>query len=343
MKKLLFVIMITSVLVACGGDDAEKKQEVVKEEIKKKNVTTDELKVEDVFSRISTNSELAPLKQKIYSVPGGDVVEVYVKNGERVIKNKKLANIKSTEINTGYYASKAAYREAKANYNRSKQLYNEKLISEMDFLRIKTAYEQSRSAYKIAAENLEDLNPKADFNGVVAGITIKKYDKLQENQNIITLIDDSVMEFTVGITGKDLRDIKVGNKVDVLVEELDKTFEGKITEIDPVSAAETKKYPVKIQINNTQRELNKGMYVKASIYGKISKGFVVPKEAIVLKNLHRYLFIVRDGVAKRIEVVLGTDLGDKQEIISKDLKAGDKFVIKGQFFLKNNEPVVEVK
>jgi hypothetical protein len=53
----------------------------------------------------------------------------------------------------------------------------------------------------------------------------------------------------------------------------------------------------------------------------------------------RFVFIEDQGVAKRVEVLIGKRFDDQLEIISETLKAGDNLVIEGQSRLLNNDKI----
>lgn len=70
---------------------------------------------------------------------------------------------------------------------------------------------------------------------------------------------------------------------------------------------------------------------------------VVPKKAVVVKSLYKYVFLNSNGVAKQVKVELGAESGDYQEIITNEIKKGDKIVIDGQYLLQDNDSLEEVK
>ena len=85
------------------------------------------------------------------------------------------------------------------------------------------------------------------------------------------------------------------------------------------------------------------MYGKADINTEAKEMMVVPKTAIVVKNLYKYVFKIENGVAKQIKVELGNSTDDLQEIFTSEIKPRDKIVIDGQYLLQNNDSVHEVK
>jgi multidrug efflux pump subunit AcrA (membrane-fusion protein) len=69
--------------------------------------------------------------------------------------------------------------------------------------------------------------------------------------------------------------------------------------------------------------------------------FVVPAAAVLLQegtNI-RYVFIEENGIARRLEVVLGKRFDDQLEIISDNLSEGDHLVTDGQSKLMNNDRI----
>ena len=57
----------------------------------------------------------------------------------------------------------------------------------------------------------------------------------------------------------------------------------------------------------------------------------------------RYVFVENQGVAKRIEVLIGKRFDDQLEIISDNLKEGDRLVTEGQSRLLNGDKIEIVK
>jgi multidrug efflux pump subunit AcrA (membrane-fusion protein) len=68
---------------------------------------------------------------------------------------------------------------------------------------------------------------------------------------------------------------------------------------------------------------------------------VVPSVAVLkLQGSNdRYLFIDENGKAKRISVKIGRRFDDKVEVISGELKEGDKLIVVGQSKLLDGDPV----
>ena len=114
---------------------------------------------------------------------------------------------------------------------------------------------------------------------------------------------------------------------------------GNVYEINPVANKDNKKYQIKVEIENPEGKIKKGMYSKVLVETGIKKGYLVPRNAIVIKELYSYIFVVENGEAKRVKVERGYSNNEKQEIISDELYSNMKLVTEGQFLLEDRDKV----
>ncbi len=149
------------------------------------------------------------------------------------------------------------------------------------------------------------------------------------------------MEAYVGFPAEWLTQIKVGGPLSIEVPAINKTLEGTILEINPIAESDTKKYKVKVGINNPDNLVKDGMYSYVTIpVGKVS-AMSVPDESIFIRDLLSYVFIVKDGVAKRVQVQTGAQDSTYTVISSDEIKLGDKVVVNGLFGLEDGNKVTE--
>jgi multidrug efflux pump subunit AcrA (membrane-fusion protein) len=87
------------------------------------------------------------------------------------------------------------------------------------------------------------------------------------------------------------------------------------------------------------------MFVRVSMYLGEVETFVVPAGTVMIQEgtNTRYVFLEKNNVAERIEVVLGKRFDDQLEIISDNIKEGDKLVSEGQAKLINGDKLEVTK
>src|SRR5699024_9950653 len=98
-------------------------------------------------------------------------------------------------------------------------------------------------------------------------------------------------------------------------------------------------YPIRILIESGDNQLKPGMVGKAKIRFNEKEDVIVVKNDVVLdKNNNKIIYIEKDGKAVERKVSIGLDTGEKVEITS-GLKKGDRLIVKGQNFLRNDSEV----
>ncbi len=196
MKKLYIIIIIGVLLIStaiyfkkCKGADPIE-------------VTTEMPAKRDIVETVSANGKIQPeVELKITSDVSGEIVEMYVKEGERVTKGQMLCKINPDiyesaldKMNASVNSSKASFQNAKAqleqakanlanaesNYNRNKKLYDQKAISDQEFEAIKATYESAKATVQGAIETVKG----AEFNISSAEASLKE-SKTNLNKTLI--------------------------------------------------------------------------------------------------------------------------------------------------------------
>ncbi|MFR3818417.1 efflux RND transporter periplasmic adaptor subunit [Fusobacterium varium] len=244
--------------------------------------------------------------------------------------------------------AKSSYSTDKISYEKYKKLYAKELVSEDEYLNSKNKYETSIGGLKIAEanfirakDNFSRLKVTAKIDGTITDLDLKEFEKVSASQKILTIVDNSNMELVIAVSGKDTEYTKVGGKAEVFVEELGEKLEGTITDINLSSDSNTKKYSVKIIVNNENQRLLKGLYAKVKLQQGYIKGLFVPKQAIMIKDLYSYIVISRNNTAVIYKITPDITIGNEQRIEFPDYQIGDRVVVEGQYLLNNNDKIKE--
>lgn len=340
MKKILCLSLISAFMfLGCGKK--KEKAEVVE---KPKYVITEPVQVRELSQTFRSDAVLEPEYKVDHSTEkGGTIEKIFKKNGEYVKKGEIVMKLSDADTEASYNSTKSLYNVAKNNYNKFKRLYDEQLISYLEYVEYENAYSTAKANFDVAKNNYNKLFRKADINGVVGNLFGKVGNEVEGNTTIFTVVDDNIMESYVGFPAEWLGQVKVGGPLSVEIPAIGKTLDGQILEINPIAESNTKKYKLKIGVKNTDNLIKDGMYSYVTIpVGKVS-AMSVPDESIFIRELLSYIFVVKDGVARRVEVKTGAQDSTYTVISSKDIKTGDKVVVKGLFGLEDGNKVTESK
>ncbi|WP_294093112.1 efflux RND transporter periplasmic adaptor subunit [uncultured Cetobacterium sp.] len=350
MVKKLLIASTMLLLLSCGSNNAKPKAR----ESAGKNIKISEVIPENIVRLNISSGVTEPLSEiKTVTKTGGTVKKINFKNGDKVQKGQIILVLEDQEVQSAYLRAQATYIANKAdfeikerNYVKFKQLFDKQLISEEEYLvkrsnhlSAESSLKNSEATYLSAKKDYEDLIVKAKFTGVVTDLNLKLYEKVSANTDVVTLVDDSKILVKTGVSVHEINELSVGNKAEVDLEGVQNNYFGNVYEINPVANKDNKKYQIKVEIDNPEGQIKKGMYSKVAVQTGAKEGYLVPKNAIVIKELYSYIFIVEDGEAKRIKVDRGYSNGDKQEILSDELYSNMKLVVDGQFLLEDRDKV----
>ena len=209
MKKLYWIIGICIVLLIAVITMQVFKGEEAKE------VTTEKAAKRNIIETVSANGKIQPEAElKITSDVSGEIVEMFVKEGEQVKKGKLLCRIKpdiyesafervdasvnSTKANlkTAYaqlVQAKANLANADASYARSKKLFDQNVISQQELDASKAAYESA----KANVDGLEESIKAADYNVKGMEASLKEANSNLDKTYIYAPVDGTVSKLNV--------------------------------------------------------------------------------------------------------------------------------------------------
>ena len=326
MKKLSFVLLsVLALLTACSGSgDKKAKNEIM---VKTITVTTENYK--------SNNNYLATIEPELeaglsFQVPG-NVETVFVSEGQFVKKGALLARLSRGHFDNAYSAAKAEYQQAQDAYNRMERLYKTKSLPEMKFIEVQSKWEQAKAQLQSAKKDVGDSHLYAPFDGVVDKKMIEPGVNVGQGMPVINLIKIDNINVKISIPEKDISNIEKGQRVDVEIPVLKKSFTGKITEKNLAANAISQTYEVKVKLANPRHELLSGMVGNARIYSDLAQDYItIPPAAVqLLPNNDKIVWKVGPNNKVQqapVKTVAQTNDGIQ---IGSGLSIGDKIIVEG--------------
>lgn len=326
-KISMLMLAVIALLNACTPK-AEKKQE---EEIRVENVKTAVLETQEIARKIDFSTTLEPYnKVMVAPTMAGRIDKIHVEVGSKVQANQLLVEMDKTT----YLQTKVSFDNLAVDFQRISTLYNSGNIAQQ-------TYDQTKAQYESLKTNVQNLERntflRAPFSGVIAA---KNYEngELYAGTPILLLVDMANLKAHINIPESYYPSIKEGMNVAITSDVFtDKEFKGIIEIVSPVIDATTHTFQVQIKISNAGGVLRPGMFARIGVdFDKINAK-VVPYQAVLKLqgSNERYVYVNKNGVAKRVKVQMGKRYDDKIEILSDELKEGDQLVVVGQARLVN--------
>ncbi|OLS03814.1 efflux RND transporter periplasmic adaptor subunit [Tissierella creatinophila] len=172
-------------------------------------------------------------------------------------------------------------------------------------------------------------NVKADISGEISKIGVEENAQISPGTEIIEIVDYNELELKVKVDEYDLNSIKVGTKVEVTVNALDKIFKGEIVDISKqgVYMNGVTFFETLISVES-EEGIRVGMSAEAKVLNEESNNTkILPMNSIEFRNDNTpYVNIKKDKSVKEKEIEIGITDGVNVEIKS-GLEIGDKVFI----------------
>lgn len=341
-----------TLLCACSGnkekDDDGREEPTTEVEDKPVEVKVKRLEYEDFsYELISNGTVVAKQKVELRFQTQDIVRKIYVKNGDRIKKGDKIAELDKFVLENARLNAKEALERTKLDLQDVLigQGYSIRDSASIppDVLRIakiRSNYEQNLNNYAQAKHNLDAAVLYAPFGGVVANLTIKEFNP-SGSDPFCLLIDNQNPEVVFNILENELPLVNLNDKVIVSpFSTPDYTLEGRVTEINPL-IDRNGMVKVKAMINNKDNKVYEGMNVKVRVQRLLGKQLIIPKSALVLRTNRKVVFTHANGRANWIYVETSHENSGYYVVID-GLSPGDEIIYEGNFNLAHETPVVIV-
>jgi len=240
--------------------------------------------------------------------------------------------LKSKEVD--YEVSKQEYDKQKSLYDKGGATLRELKNAEITLL---------NTEYDITSSNLalEKMSVKAPFSGYISALPyFTPGTRVNSGVEMVTVIDYSSLYLETSLPEKYYGNIERGYRVYVTsYTRSTDTLTGTITQISPQIDPDARTFQCFVQVDNKDRFLLPGMFVKADMVVNSAKDvIVIPKDIIINRNRSEIVYVVDNGVA--YERYITTGLQNQTSIeVKTGLEAGENVVSKGFETLRNESKV----
>jgi|SRR5664280_1565541 len=212
-----------------------------------------------------------PFKEVVVSSPVQSTIDaVLVKEGDRVEMGQVMAELFSKIEQLDMLRAKAAVEKKKFDFKGSKNLFDEKIISEDEALKNKIELEQAELDHEITSEAYRMRTVRAPVSGTVVEKLREAGESVTASQPMFRIVDIHQVYVQFYARAEDLPLIHVGDETRVRCPVLDpkKFYTGKIDFIDPRVDASSGLLRVKVLLPNADGEIKAGVRAEVTLTGK---------------------------------------------------------------------------
>jgi membrane fusion protein, multidrug efflux system len=314
------------------------------------NVTVATAKAEVVPNLLTAVGDLAAVHQvNVTSDVSGRITEIMFEPGTHVKAGTPLVQLYDAPDQGDLANYKAQVTVAQLSLDRAKQLASRQFGPQATVDSAQAAFDQAQAGVAKTEALIAQKLVRAPFDGELGVRHVEVGQFLTAGTQIVSLTDLSELYANFTVTEKDSGSLKVGQTVRVVVDAYPgKTFEGKITTIEPQIATDTRNIRVQATIANPDHILKPGMFATTTVVLPEKPAVVtVPETAVDYTLYGDSVFVINekksdDGktslTADRIYVQTGDRINGRAVII-KGLKDGDRVAAVGQLKLQSGAAV----
>lgn len=314
------------------------------------SVSAAEAKSEVVPNLLTAVGSLVAVHQVDVSADvNGRVTEIKFEPGAHVEAGTPLVQLFDAPDQGDLANFKAQATVAQLSLDRAKQLASRQFGPQATVDSAQAAYDQAQAGIAKTEALISQKLVRAPFSGDLGVRKVEVGQYLTAGTAIVSLTDLSELWANFTVTEKDSGNLKVGQQVRLKVDAYPgRTFDGKITTIEPQIATDTRNIRVQATIANPEKILKPGMFVTTTVVLPDKPAVVtVPETAVDYTLYGDSVFVITekkeaDGKtslsAVRTFVQTGNRVDGRVEII-KGVKAGDKVVAVGQLKLQSGAAV----
>lgn len=261
---------------------------------------------------------------------GGTVTEVLVSEGDKVKKGDPLAKIEEADYRINVERTDAAYKLAKAEYERDQSVYSKGVIPTATLDAKRTAMQTALADFDNAKLQLSRTVITAPMNGTISRLEAKVGLQLSIGDPVAEILEVDRMKGVIGIPESDVTAVQQLDTVELTIQALDELkVIGRKHFLSPSPGTIARLYDLELEIPNPDGAMLSGMFIRADIVKKtVADALAVPLYSVINRNDEQYVFVEEDGVVHKRPVQLG--IMEKWLVqITDGVKADEKVLVEG--------------
>ncbi|WP_395053448.1 efflux RND transporter periplasmic adaptor subunit [Flavobacterium sp.] len=367
MKKIITLLTVSILLFSCGKkennqsiDSLISAKNIKELQAKKALLQADITKIDGALATLDVKKEEALVevtnvkdtifnhyleiqgnvdtKENILIQPEipGTLTSLNVKAGQRVSKGQVLGRVDDGGMSQQLAGIESQYALAKTTFERQKNLWNQKIGSEIQYLQAQT---QMISAQKQVSQMRAQLSKtliRAPFTGTIDEVFVERGQVVAASQEgLMRIVNLNNMYVSTNVPETYIGKLKVGTEVEVFLASLGKTYKGRVRQVGNFINPNNRSFGIEVSVPNPDNLLRPNQVAKLKIIDYVNKeAVVVPSNVIQTDGEgNKFVFVANNvvgktGIAQKTIVQTGQSSDSVTEILS-GLSSDDIIITEG--------------
>jgi RND family efflux transporter MFP subunit len=350
MKRIL-IASVVLFLAACGNDPKDKVAELAK---LKKEQTELSAKIAKLETEIGTTINEIVKDVDVYEVTNsvfknyleiqgkvdaeqnvqvspqamGIITNIYANIGQNVSAGQVLAQIDDAVLRQNISQLQTSLDLSTNLFNRQKNLWDQKIGTEVQFLNAKTQKESLEKQMSVLRQQASMYKIKSPISGTIDQFDFKIGQAVQPGVPGIRVVNANDLKAKAMVSEAYAGRINQGDEVLVYLPDVQDSVRAKISfaskTIDPMSRS----FTVEVKLPSKKSFRPNMISVLKIVDYTNPKATLVPIKAIQKSETGDYLMVIKGGKAEKVDVKVGNIYNGNAEILT-GIAAGDQVVTNG--------------
>jgi RND family efflux transporter MFP subunit len=266
----------------------------------------------------------------------GTLIALNVKSGQRVSKGQVLGKVDDGGSSQQVASLETQYQLAKTTFERQKNLWNQKIGSEIQYLQAQTQMLSLQRSVAQAKAMLAKTVIRAPFSGTIDDVFVERGQVVAAGpQGLMRIVNLNNMYVSTTVPESYIGKLKVGTQVDVFITSLNKNYKGKVRQVGNFINPSNRSFGIEVSIPNPDNLLRPNQVAKLKIIDYTVKNATVVPTNVIQEDGdgNKFVFVATDtkgntATAKKTVVKVGKSSMNVTEILS-GLSVDDVIVTEG--------------
>lgn len=353
----LLLLPILSGLIGCGGNDSDKVGRL--NELKKQQAEIREAITKLEAEIAAGDTVQAKKKGKLVAVTAmkpvpfkhfveiqgrvegdedvmigaempGTITKVFVQAGANVTKGQVLATLDDRIIRQGLQEVEAQFELANQVFERQKNLWQQKIGSEIQYLQAKTGKEALEKRLATTREQLEMTRIKSPIDGTVDQVMAKTGQAAAPGVPAFRIVNLNALKVVGEVAESYVSKINTGNETIIVFPDLGTQVSTRLDHAGKAINRLNRTFNVEIHLKGAQGTYRPNMIAVLKIADySAEKAFTVPVSAIQQSGEGSFVFVAdASGIARRRDIRTGMTYNGVTQVV-EGLSEGDQVVTTG--------------
>lgn len=273
----------------------------------------------------------------------GVIQEVLVTEGQQVKAGQVIGKLNTDALERSLDELTVQLELAETNFNRQKNLWDQNIGSEMQYLQAKTNMESLQKRIESLSAQIRMSEIKSPTNGVIDIVYQKEGEMGSPTIPFAKVLNIDKIRIYADVSESYITKVDQGDQVEVSFPALDYRVNAAITRIGNTIDPNNRTFRVRIDLQNSSRRIKPNLISIVKIRDYVAEDAIVVPTLLIKEDFRgKYAYVIENNDttfhARKVHVESGMTQNNRTEVIS-GLSPGMKIISEGYNQVADGTPV----